>query len=254
MPPVDRPPVPEPDASRPLLSLSGVGKHFGRVTALREVSLEVQGGQRWAIFGRNGAGKTTLLRVAAGLVRPSAGEVCFQGEAVGTENRGLRRQLGYLSHATSLYEGLTAEENLLYYARLYQVERPRERAAELLAEVELEEWKDAPVRGFSRGMQQRLAIARAFLHRPQLLLFDEPYTGLDAPAARLLERLIAREPRLTLLLTSHDLERGLAQATHAAILHRGRLVFREAVDPAEGGTIRAAYRQWVEGEGSEPSC
>jgi len=231
-----------------------VGKHFGRVTALRDVSLEVRQGQRWAIFGRNGAGKTTLLRVAAGLARPSAGEVCFQGEAVGIENRVFRRQMGYLSHATSLYDGLTARENLFYYARLFHVEQPEERASDLLAEVELEEWKDAPVRGFSRGMQQRLAIARAFLHRPQLLLFDEPYTGLDAPAARLLERLIAREPGLTLLITSHDLERGLAQATHAAILHRGRLVFRQAVDASEGGTTRAAYRQWVEGEGIEPSC
>jgi heme exporter protein A len=254
MPQVDRAAVPEPDGSRPLLSLSGVGKHFGRVTALRDVSLEVQRGQRWAIFGRNGAGKTTLLCVAAGLVRPSAGKVSFLGEAVGTENRCLRRQMGYLSHATSLYEGLTAQENLLYYARLFHVEQPQARALELLAEVELEEWKDAPVRGFSRGMQQRLAIARAFLHRPQLLLFDEPYTGLDVPAARLLERLIAREAGLTILITSHDLERGLALATHAAVLHRGRLVFREAVDTSEGGTTRAAYRRWVEGEGIEPSC
>lgn len=244
----------EPDASRPLLGLSGIGKHFGRVTALREVSLEVLPGQRWAIFGRNGAGKTTLLRVAAGLVRPSAGKVSFLGEAVGTENRVLRRQVGYLSHATLLYDGLSARENLLYYARLFHLEQPEARAAELLAEVELEEWKDALVRGFSRGMQQRLAIARAFLHRPQLLLFDEPYSGLDVPAARLLERLIGRGTGLTILIASHDLERGLALATHVAILHRGRLAYHGVLDPQGAEDARAAYRQWIEGEEGKPSC
>lgn len=244
----------EPNAPKPMLSLTGIGKHFGRVTALREVSLDIHPGQRWAIFGRNGAGKTTLLRIAAGLMRPSEGQVVCLGEAVGPENRVLHRLMGYLSHATSLYDGLTARENLLYYARLFQVKHPEERAAELLAEVELEEWKDVPVRGFSRGMQQRLAIVRAFLHRPQLLLFDEPYAGLDVPAARLLERLIAREAGLTILITSHDLDRGLALATHAAILHRGRLAFRRGVESQGAEAARAAYGQWVEGKEGGALC
>lgn len=231
-----------------LLELAAVSKFFGRTVALRDVSLRIEQGQRWAVFGRNGAGKTTLLRILATLMRPSRGEVCFGGKPLNGRESELRSRIGFLSHTTALYGDLTAEENLLFYARLHRIEKPRERIAALLRQLELEHRAREPVRDFSRGMQQRLGIARAFVHRPRILIFDEPYTGLDAPSAALLQDLIAQAGEITLILTSHDLERGLALADHAAILDQGNLVEQEEVKPDGDTRIHQAYARWVQGQ------
>jgi len=231
-----------------LLELAGVSKFFGRTVALRDVSLRIEQGERWAMFGRNGAGKTTLLRILATLMRPSQGEVRFYGKPLNGRETGLRGRIGFLSHSTALYGDLTAEENLLFYARLHRIEKPRERIEALLQQLELEHRAREPVRDFSRGMQQRLGIARAFLHRPRILIFDEPYTGLDAPSAALLETLITQAGEITLILTSHDLERGLALADHAAILDQGRLVEQGAMKPDGDAKVRQAYARWVQGQ------
>jgi len=232
----------------PLLELAGVSKFFDRTVALREVSLRIEAGQRWALFGRNGAGKTTLLRILATLMKPSRGQVRFQGEALVGQEQNIRSQVGFLSHATALYGDLTAEENLSFYARLHGIETPAERVQDILKQVGLDQRAREPVRGFSRGMQQRLGIARAFLHHPKILIFDEPYTGLDAPSADLLQTLLARAEGITLILTSHDLERGLALAGHAAILDKGQLVAQQEVAPDKEDTVREAYARWVQGK------
>jgi len=156
------------------LQFDNVEKRYGAVRALRDVTIGVDAGECVAITGRNGSGKTTLLRVAAQLVRPTRGGVVYSGGATAA-----RPCVGFVAHASMVYDELTAEENLLFFARLQRIDRHQERVAELLSDVGLEERKDSLVRTFSRGMRQRVAIARALLAEPSLLLFDEPGTGLD---------------------------------------------------------------------------
>ena len=210
-------------------------KSFGPRVALAGIDLEVPTGQFVTLVGPNGAGKTTLLRILATLARPTSGTVRVAGMDLARAGGTVRRQIGFLSHRTLLYEELTAEQNLRFYARLYNLDEPR-RVEELLERVGLAQRRHDLVRTFSRGMQQRLAVARAVLHRPQLLLLDEPYTGLDSQAAGALTGLLGElaEEECTILLTTHNLERGLAVGRRMLVLVRGRLVYderREAIDP-----------------------
>ncbi len=242
---------PSPNMAPALLELVEVSKFFGRTVALRKVSLRIDEGQRWAVFGRNGAGKTSLLRILAALMKPSQGEVRFRGEAPGRQERAIRGQVGFLSHATALYGDLTAEENLSFYARLHRLQDPAECIHAILEQLGLGQRAREPVRGFSRGMQQRLGIARALLHHPRMLIFDEPYSGLDAPTAELLQSLLAEAKEITLILASHDLERGLALADHAAILDQGQLVHHQAIGADGSDTVREAYTEWVKGKATK---
>ena len=171
-----------------MVRLGGVIKRFGAMTALRGIDLELQRGHCLGIFGPNGAGKTTLLRILATLVRPSAGTVCIAGYDAVKEAEKVRPLLGVLSHRTFLYSHLTASENLRFYGRMFGIQKLSERIAEVLQVVDLEAHAHQLVRTYSRGMQQRLAIARTILHYPKLLLLDEPYTGLDQHAASRLAR------------------------------------------------------------------
>jgi heme exporter protein A len=203
----------------PLLSVSGLEKRFGAVAALRGVDLTVERGCTLAIVGPNGAGKSTLLRIMAGLAHASSGRVVQRGDA----KRG--SAVGYLGHATLLYPELTAHENLVFAGRLHRVQDPAARADLLLDEEGL-----APVAGrrageFSRGMAQRLSIARARVHDPELLLLDEPHTGLDRRSAeRLTERLRAlRSERHALVLVTHDVAQAAALADEVVILVEGRV-------------------------------
>jgi heme exporter protein A len=222
-------------------------RRFGTATVLADLDLQVGAGEIVSIFGPNGAGKTTLVRILATLLAPSAGAVrLFGSDAFGSQVRALRRRIGLVAHETFLYPDLTAAENLLYYARLYRLDDGAARAAELLAWAGLEAHRARPVRAFSRGMAQRLALARALLHRPELLLLDEPFSGLDAAGAEAVETALARmrDAGGTAVLTTHDVARGLALADRACILNRGRLAW-ESPGPAAPDAFADAYRRVV---------
>jgi len=200
-----------------------LAKRFGRSTALRGIGFEVAAGSALAVLGANGAGKTTLLRLVAGLARPTAGTLTVGG--VPATRPEARARVGYAGHATWLYPALTARENLWFAARLHGVADARERIAALLDEEALTDAAELPAGALSRGMAQRLSLARALVHRPALLLLDEPFDGLDAPAA---ERLVARLRALranghTLLLVTHDPRRAAALCDTALVLGRGRI-------------------------------
>jgi heme exporter protein A len=198
-------------------------KRFGLKTVLRGVDFEVQAGEFVALLGPNGAGKTTFLRILASLSRPSLGEVNIAGYRLPNQAAQVRARLGVVSHLPLLYTDLSAEENLRFYARLYGITNYQSRITEVLELISLETRRQDLVRTFSRGMQQRLAIGRAILHDPDVMLFDEPYTGLDQDASSMLDdilKTLARQGR-TVVMTSHDLARVEDLATRFDILSRG---------------------------------
>ncbi len=212
-------------------------KSFGLRPVLRGVNLAVAAGECVALMGPNGAGKTTLMRILATLSKPSAGTALVAGLALPAGASQVRRRLGVVSHQTLLYGDLTAEENLSFYARMYALAQPAARIAQVLEQVGLGARRRDLVRTFSRGMQQRLAIARALLPDPAVMLFDEPYTGLDPDASAMLDqvlRTVALRGR-TVLITTHDLARTLDLADRVAILARGVIAFSAPtaqIDPA----------------------
>ena len=212
--------------SLPAVEARGLEKRFGSARALAGVDLRVAGGECLAVLGPNGAGKSTLLRLMAGLVRPSAGELRIAGDPA--DGRAARRRIGLVADATFLYPQLTALENLVFAGRLHGVPDPRARAQRLLAEEGLASAADRRAGGFSRGMAQRLSIARGLVHDPQVVLLDEPFTGLDRGAsARLAERLAAlRAAGRTLVLVTHDFARAAGIADAVVLLAGGRIVHR----------------------------
>lgn len=210
-----------------MVRLQGVTKRFAHVWALRGIDLELRRGRCLGIFGANGAGKTTLLNILATLARPSSGQVTIAGYDAVREAEKIRPLLGVLGHRTYLYGDLTARENLQFYGRLFGVPNGHRRSEALLHSVGLDPDSPQRVRTFSRGMQQRLAIARVLVHEPELLLLDEPYTGLDQHAVGrfqgLLDDLQAAER--TIILSTHDLARGLAVCDEILIQSRGKIVY-----------------------------
>jgi heme exporter protein A len=231
-------------ASPTLVRLSHLTKKFGPVTAVRDVNLDIASGDFLAIFGPNGAGKTTLLKMIASLLSPTSGTIEFPL----TKAPSGRALVGYVSHQTLLYNELTGRENLEFYARLYGVEQPEEASGEMLQRIGLSEAAGLPVRGYSRGMKQRLTLARALLHEPQLLLLDEPYTGLDQHGSRLLTRTLGalREEGRTVLMITHNLGEGLELCTRVLIQHKGKLVFQAARQEVERADLENLYFQVVE--------
>jgi heme ABC exporter ATP-binding subunit CcmA len=191
---------------------------------LKNIQLSVAAGSTVALLGRNGAGKTTLLRILAGLSKPSEGNVRVNGADVREQRT--RRRIGVLGHGISLYDELSAAENLRIFAQLYGYADPAKRASEWLERVGLERVRDGLVREFSRGMRQRLAVARAFLHDPDILLFDEPFTALDDRAIAVLQNLLtgAHAAGRTIIMSTHQLREALLLATHVALVQRGQLV------------------------------
>jgi heme exporter protein A len=207
---------------RPIgLQFDQVEKRYGALYALRNLTLSIPAGECVAIAGRNGSGKTTLLRVAAQLVRPEKGTVSYSGGSAGH-----CPSIGFVAHATMVYDELTAEENLLFFAKLQDVTNAKKRVAELLGEVGLDDRKDSLVRTFSRGMRQRVAIARALLAQPSLLLFDEPGTGLDAESSAWLTGHIRklRDSGCTILLSLHGESETARLATRAIRLDSGGVI------------------------------
>jgi len=211
----------------PVIEIRALSKRYGPIAAVDELDLDIDRGESVLLLGPNGAGKSTLLRMLSGLTRPTSGTLrVFGGSPTGSSGSAVRRRLGLLSHQTFLYDHLTAIENLEFCARLYGVEHPDRVARAALRDVDLEDRSSELVQGFSRGMQQRLAIARSILHRPDLLLFDEPYTGLDRDASRRLSdslRALRRQGR-TCVMTTHDFSSGLAVADRIVVLASGRKV------------------------------
>jgi len=208
------------------LHLHGVWKYFGEFAAVRDVTLDVPRGSILALLGRNGAGKTTLLRMMAGLLRPSRGKIEASGpHDDSTQTKAL---VGMVGHGQWLYEDLTARENLEFFARLYNVEDAAGKIDHWLEATALSAFRNGRLSEFSRGMRQRLAIARAFLHDPPVLLLDEPWTALDDRAMTLLSSLLleAHSRQHTIVVCSHQLRETLEVATDLAVLDRGRLVFR----------------------------
>ena len=207
--------------------------------------MRVKRGEFLALFGRNGAGKTTFLKIAATLVRHTSGKLRIEGIDIREEPENARRHIGFLSHNTYLYRDLTPVENLRFFSRLYGMADSDERIQSLLDRVGLRHRASDPVRAFSRGLHQRLGIARVMLHDPSVILLDEPYTGLDANAVEILNQILdqAAASGRTIILTTHDLEQGLRGATRAAIIDRGKIVFEgnskdQAVRDAYGAYIR----------------
>lgn len=216
--------------SEPAIRACRIAKYFGDFPALREVDLDVPAGSVLALLGRNGAGKTTLLRILAGLSTPSSGTVSFP--AADSSDRIQHGRIGVVGHGAWIYDELTAAENLRFFGGLYGVSDPGQVVAEWLARVGLERFANSRAAEFSRGMRQRLTIARAFLHEPDILLLDEPWTALDDRATQLLSALLdqARREGRAAVICSHQLREAFDVADQVALLHRGRLVFRGEID------------------------
>jgi heme ABC exporter, ATP-binding protein CcmA len=232
-----------------MITVKKLVKRFGLKIVLRGVDLEVQPGEFVALLGPNGAGKTTFLRILASLSRPTLGEVNIAGYQLPNQASQVRARLGVVSHLPLLYGDLTAEENLRFYGRMYGLTDLEQRISEVLEMVGLETRRRDLVRTFSRGMQQRLAIGRAVLHDPDVVLFDEPYTGLDQDASSMLDEVlktVAAKGR-TVVMTSHDLARAEDLATRFDILSRGVISASASRKELRKTNLLSFYKQALAG-------
>jgi heme exporter protein A len=222
-----------------------LAKSFGHQAALRGVDLKVAEGEFLTLFGPNGAGKTTLIRIVASLTRPTGGIVRVRGEDLSKAATSLRRHVGLISHEPLLYGDLTPDENLHFFSRMYDLPDAAARIDAVLAQVGLSARRRDPVRTFSRGMVQRLTIARAILHDPAIMLLDEPYTGLDLQAADMLRSVLQdlAASNRTVILTTHNLEQGLEMCDRAAILNRGRVAWEGSRAGVDLASMKEIYRE-----------
>ncbi len=229
------------------LRAEGLYKAFGPKPVLQGVDLSVNWGERVALLGPNGSGKTTLLRILAGLARPTGGRAYVAGVDLVAEPEKARPLLGVLSHQSYLYRDLTVGENLSFYAHMYRVPDAEERIVYLLRRVGLEPNYDTVVRTLSRGMLQRLSLARALLHRPAVVLLDEPDTGLDLQNAGVLRDLLRElvDEGCGVLLTTHQLERAALFADRVAVLARGRIVFEGEPGSLDAEDVTEIYRRYA---------
>lgn len=219
----------------PAIEVSGLSRSYGRRLAVDSVDFSLDSGECLALFGPNGAGKTTLLRVVAGLLKPTAGVVRVGGKSL-RDDGPARGQIGLISHQSMLYRALTGRENVEFAARLYGIRDVRGAATRALERIRILDRADTPVRSLSRGLQQRVSIARATVHDPVVVLLDEPYTGLDAAGGAALTDMLRllRSSGASLILVTHNVEEGLAVASQAAMMLAGRIARRDecaAIDP-----------------------
>lgn len=230
-----------------IIEIAGLVKTYDLLAVLRKLDLNVERGTFLALLGPNGSGKSTLLRLLAGLTTPTAGTITIGGWSIPQEANAVRAQIGLVSHKSLLYDNLTAYENLAFFAALYNlpVAARDTRIRALLAQVGLEKRADSLVRTFSRGMLQRLSIARALLHEPHVLLMDEPYTGLDQDASAVLDGLLraAHAAGHTILMTTHELDRAARLAERIAILSRGVIGYDALTAEIDAGQLPAIYTQ-----------
>jgi heme exporter protein A len=237
-------------STTPIVEAAELSREFGSTRALAGVTFSLAPGECLALFGPNGAGKTTLLRVLAGLLKPTAG----LARVAGIELPGgplARSRIGLISHHTMLYEALSPRENVSFSARLYGIRDAHTRVEDSLRRMSMLERSDTPVRTLSRGMQQRVSIARAMVHSPQLVLADEPYSGLDDSGARALTALLGelRSAGTAIIIVTHNLIEGLALATHAAVMNRGKFVRYDAADSIDAAAYATTYRKALAANG-----
>lgn len=232
-----------------MIEVAGLEKSFGRRKVLDGIDLSVPEGRFLSVFGPNGAGKTTLVRILSTLLAPTKGRVTVAGISVDDDPAKIRKRIGLISHSPLLYPELTAHENLLFYGNLYCVADLEERIDELLRRVELDHRRYDIVGTFSKGMLQRLAIARVLLHSPDILFLDEPYSGLDPHAVDILDDLIdAIRHDHTFVMITHSLEKGLAMCDSALILSDGNIVYRTEDTTSSAAEFREVYRRTVKGD------
>jgi heme ABC exporter ATP-binding subunit CcmA len=214
-----------------VICVEKLGKKFGHKTALRKIDLSLKKGDFLALFGPNGAGKTTLIQILSSLMRPSAGRATVLGLDTCTDREALCRIIGVISHNPFLYDNLTAFENLKFYGKMYDVAKLIEKIEVLIEMVGLSEYMHERVQTFSRGMQQRLSVARAIIHDPMILFLDEPFTGLDQQGAENLKQLLRQfqNQGKTMIMTSHDLTKGLELCNRTAILKSGSVVHEDDI-------------------------
>lgn len=231
--------------------INGLVKQYGLTPVLRGVSFEVSAGECVGMVGANGAGKSTLLRIVATLLQPTHGEVKVGGWPLHTHADRVRQHLGLISHQPMLYSDLTAEENLMLFARLYGLKDAKARVRVLLKQVGLQARQRDPVGTFSRGMWQRLTIARATLHEPDVLLLDEPYTGLDQAGSQLLDTLLQQERAQgrTILMITHDLARGYSLCDRMLVLHKGKIAGEVNCASTSQTEFVTQYGEWTGGGG-----
>ena len=232
-----------------MIEVKKLVKRFGMKAVLRGVDFHVQTGEFVALLGPNGAGKTTFLRILASLSRPSMGQVKVAGFMLPAQSAAVRQRLGVVSHMPLLYGDLTADENLQFYGRMYNIPALKERITEVLDLVGLSPRRRDMVRTFSRGMQQRLAIGRAVLHNPDVMLFDEPYTGLDQDASEMLDGVLKNVAAAgrTVVMTSHDLARAEDLATRFDILSRGVIAASSTCAELGNSNLLTFYKQALAG-------
>jgi heme exporter protein A len=236
-----------------MITVQRLVKRFGLKLVLRNLDFQVAAGEFVALLGPNGAGKTTFLRILSSLSRPTLGQVMVAGYLLPHQSAAVRRKLGVVSHMPLLYGDLTAEENLRFYGRMYNVPDIKTRIEQVLEIVGLTNRQRDLVRTFSRGMQQRLAIGRAVLHDPEVLLLDEPHTGLDQDACNMLDAVLRQDAfrKRTVVMTSHDLSRAADLASRFDILTRGSIqASAQSIDLPQDGLL-AFYRQSLEAADSQ---
>jgi heme exporter protein A len=228
-----------------MIRTQGLTKSFGAHWALRGIDINVEQGELVAVLGPNGAGKTTLIRILSTLIKSSSGSAYVADSDVRKRPHDVRRRLGVISHKTFLYETLTARENLRFFGKMYTISDLDSRIDELLERVGLKWRADDLVRNYSRGMQQRLALARSILHRPSVLLLDEPYSGLDQNASEILSQqieLLLNENR-TVLMTTHDFDRALERKCRICILDRGKIITEAVSTDLTRNDLKQTFRQ-----------
>ncbi len=229
------------DESIPAIDVSGLTKSFGERPALRGIDLQVAQGERLVIFGPNGAGKTTLVKTLSTLLKPSSGRIFLEGMDIRSKPSQIRSRLSLVSHQTFLYDDLTVYENLKFYGRMYDVPALNERIGELVTWLQVESRLYDRVGTLSHGLQQRVTIARAVLHNPSILFLDEPEIGLDQQASLAIGDIMKADGRRTVVMTTHNLERGLELGREILILNKGKVVFQESRDKVDPTDFRQVY-------------
>jgi heme exporter protein A len=237
-------------SAAPIVEVADLTREFGPRQAVAGVTFSLAPGECLALFGPNGAGKTTLLRVLAGLLKPTSGSARISGIPLPGGSLA-RSRLGLISHHTMLYEALSARENVSFAARLYGVRDTGARVEDALRRMSMLDRADASIRSLSRGMQQRVSIARAMVHSPQLVLADEPYSGLDESGARALSAVLQelRSAGTAIIVVTHNLVEGLSLATHAAVMQGGKFVRYDSADRIDAKSYAVTYREALAANG-----